>query len=93
MVARQGPFGAGNWCAMDSHVVPDVAFNDGISLEVLAPDQYPRRVVEALSAGGAPGVCGWLTDRYGLSWQRARPLQVWLTDPDPAARDRASSGR
>jgi len=47
-------------------------------------------VGEALSAGGAPGVCGCLTDRYGLSWQVVPASLQWLTHPDPAARDRAS---
>ena len=27
------------------------------------------RYWDALSEGGTPGVCGWLTDRFGLSWQ------------------------
>jgi len=41
----------------------------------------------ALSEGGEQGPCGWLKDRYGLSWQIVpRALQELLADPD---RDRA----
>ena len=40
------------------------------------------------SDGGAPGQCGWLKDRYGLSWQIVPPvLGTLLGDPDP---DRSS---
>ena len=31
---------------------------------------------EKLSAGGQPNVCGWLKDRYGVSWQIV-PTFVW----------------
>ena len=35
--------------------------------------------------GGAPGQCGWLKDRFGLSWQIIpRPLGRMLSDTDPA---------
>ncbi len=40
---------------------------------------------EKLSDGGQPGPCGWLKDRYGLSWQIVpTALPALLTDPDPA---------
>ena len=37
-----------------------------------------------LSAGGATSQCGWLKDRYGLSWQVVpSALPQLLSDPDP----------
>jgi predicted 3-demethylubiquinone-9 3-methyltransferase (glyoxalase superfamily) len=40
---------------------------------------------EKLSAGGAKSRCGWLQDRYGLSWQIVPAiLPKLLRDPDPA---------
>jgi predicted 3-demethylubiquinone-9 3-methyltransferase (glyoxalase superfamily) len=40
--------------------------------------------------GGEPGPCGWLKDRYGLSWQIVpKALNELLADPDPARADRA----
>jgi predicted 3-demethylubiquinone-9 3-methyltransferase (glyoxalase superfamily) len=44
----------------------------------------------ALSDGGKEGPCGWLNDRFGLSWQVV-PIGIadWMTSPDAAARDRA----
>ena len=46
---------------------------------------------ETLTAdGGQPGDCGWLKDRFGLSWQVVpRRLPELLTDPDPARAQRA----
>jgi predicted 3-demethylubiquinone-9 3-methyltransferase (glyoxalase superfamily) len=38
---------------------------------------------EKLSEGGEEGPCGWLKDRYGLSWQVVpRVLNELLEDPD-----------
>jgi predicted 3-demethylubiquinone-9 3-methyltransferase (glyoxalase superfamily) len=38
-----------------------------------------------LSAGGEKGPCGWLKDRFGVSWQIVpRVLSSLLGDPDPA---------
>ncbi len=37
-----------------------------------------------LADGGKPSQCGWLTDKYGLSWQLVPPmLGSYLQDPDP----------
>jgi predicted 3-demethylubiquinone-9 3-methyltransferase (glyoxalase superfamily) len=49
---------------------PDFKFNEAISLLVDCADQ--REVDELwakLGEGGEEGPCGWLKDRYGLSWQ------------------------
>ena len=38
-----------------------------------------------LSAGGQQQMCGWLKDKFGLSWQIVpTALPELLTDPDPA---------
>ena len=49
------------------------------------------RLWAALTAdGGEPGPCGWLKDRFGLSWQIVpRRLQELLDDPDRARARRA----
>jgi len=45
-------------------------FNEAVSLSVDCRSQEELDVLwEKLSAGGSPGQCGWLKDRYGLSWQ------------------------
>ena len=90
LVHGRAAFGGGELVAMDSHITHDVAFDEGISLQVLAPDQATLDLWwDALSQGGRPGVCGWLTDRYGLSWQVVpESIHEWLTSTDTAARDR-----
>jgi predicted 3-demethylubiquinone-9 3-methyltransferase (glyoxalase superfamily) len=76
--------------AMDSHVAHGVTFNEALSLQVNCRDQVELdRYWTALSAGGEEGPCGWLKDRFGLSWQvvPAR-IAAWMTSGDAAARQR-----
>ncbi|MET0788314.1 MAG: VOC family protein [Cellulomonas sp.] len=71
---------------------PLYSFTDAFSLQVSVPDQEETdRVWEALIAdGGEPGACGWLKDRWGLSWQVIpTALPELLSDPDPARANRA----
>jgi len=49
---------------------PQFKFNEAISLAVECKNQKEVDTYwEALSTGGQEGQCGWLKDRYGLSWQ------------------------
>jgi predicted 3-demethylubiquinone-9 3-methyltransferase (glyoxalase superfamily) len=49
---------------------PQFRFNEAVSLSVDCQSQEELdRLWEQLSAGGSKGPCGWLKDRYGLSWQ------------------------
>jgi predicted 3-demethylubiquinone-9 3-methyltransferase (glyoxalase superfamily) len=62
------------------------AFTEAVSFMVDCADQAEvDRLWSALTAdGGTPGQCGWLTDRYGLSWQIVpNVLPRLLGDPDP----------
>jgi predicted 3-demethylubiquinone-9 3-methyltransferase (glyoxalase superfamily) len=65
-------------------------FTHAISFQVDCDDQAEvDRLWEALSAGGATERCGWLRDRYGVSWQIVpRVLPELLGDPDPAKAQR-----
>lgn len=63
---------------------PHDKFNDSISLSVNCEDQAEvDRIWEALTAdGGRPVQCGWLKDKFGLSWQIVprRALEL-ISDP------------
>lgn len=76
--------------AMDSPIDHGFTFNEGLSLQVMCKDQGEiDRYWESLSEGGQKGPCGWLKDRFGLSWQVV-PMAIteWMTSGDAAARDR-----
>jgi predicted 3-demethylubiquinone-9 3-methyltransferase (glyoxalase superfamily) len=71
---------------------PDFTFNEAISLQVECDDQAELdKYWDALLAdGGEPSVCGWLKDRYGLSWQvTPKRLLEMYTSPDREAARRA----
>lgn len=70
---------------------PTFKFAEGISLFVTCETQAEiDELWEKLSAGGAPGRCGWLTDRYGVSWQIIpSALGTLLGDKDAAKAQRA----
>jgi predicted 3-demethylubiquinone-9 3-methyltransferase (glyoxalase superfamily) len=66
-------------------------FNQAISLVIgcATPDDVDH-YWSALTDGGEEGRCGWLKDRYGLSWQVVPDgLGTVLGDPDPARAQRA----
>jgi predicted 3-demethylubiquinone-9 3-methyltransferase (glyoxalase superfamily) len=64
---------------------PQFKFTEAISFSVACETQKEvDEFWEKLSAGGEPGPCGWLKDKYGLSWQiNPTILGKMLSDPDP----------
>jgi predicted 3-demethylubiquinone-9 3-methyltransferase (glyoxalase superfamily) len=67
---------------------PHFKFNEAISLSIDCQSQAEvDELWEKLSAGGSPGQCGWLKDRYGVSWQVVPAvLPKLLSDPATAGR-------
>jgi predicted 3-demethylubiquinone-9 3-methyltransferase (glyoxalase superfamily) len=65
---------------------PDFKFNEAISFSIDCEDQAEvDRLWDALvEGGGEHSVCGWLKDRFGVSWQVIpRKLPELLNGPDP----------
>jgi predicted 3-demethylubiquinone-9 3-methyltransferase (glyoxalase superfamily) len=70
----------------------DFRFTEAVSLSVQCGDQAEvDRYWDALTAdGGEAGACGWLRDRWGMSWQIVPDrLGQLLADPDPERSARA----
>lgn len=64
---------------------PEFTFNEAISFQVSCQTQDEvDHFWSKLSEGGQEGPCGWLKDRYGVSWQIVpTALAELLSDPDP----------
>jgi predicted 3-demethylubiquinone-9 3-methyltransferase (glyoxalase superfamily) len=64
---------------------PEFTFNEAISFQVSCEDQEEVDAFwSTLSEGGEEGVCGWLKDKFGVSWQIVPTvLPELLGDPDP----------
>lgn len=71
---------------------PQFTFNEAISLQVSCDtqqeiDYYWSKL--KLTEGGEEGPCGWLKDKYGLSWQIVPAvLPEMMTDPDQEKTER-----
>lgn len=65
---------------------PQFTFDEAISMLVNCADQKEIDYYwDKLSEGGEEGQCGWLKDKYGLSWQVAPAgMAEMLNDPDKA---------
>jgi predicted 3-demethylubiquinone-9 3-methyltransferase (glyoxalase superfamily) len=96
-----GPREAGTVLTVDFHLDghrftalnggPDFTFNEAISLLVNCVDQDEVDYYwEKLGAGGEHGPCGWLKDRFGVSWQIVpTEMEQLFADPDPERAQRA----
>ena len=71
---------------------PSFTFSQGISISVVCDtqpevDHYWNRLLEG---GGQPVACGWLTDKFGVSWQiNPTILMQSISDPDPVKAKKA----
>ena len=66
---------------------PEFTFDEAISFQVSCKDQdeVDRFWAQLTADGGEEGQCGWLKDRFGLSWQIVpERMGELLSDPDPA---------
>lgn len=71
---------------------PQYRFTEAVSFQIPCADQDEvDHYWDRLSEGGEEGPCGWLKDRFGLSWQVVpTALPELLGDPDPARAQRAA---
>jgi len=71
---------------------PRFKFDEAVSFQIECEDQdevdyYWEKLIEG---GGKPSQCGWLTDKFGLSWQVVPAgFEELVTDPDPERAQRA----
>jgi predicted 3-demethylubiquinone-9 3-methyltransferase (glyoxalase superfamily) len=70
---------------------PQFPFTEAVSLQIDCEDQAEVDYFwERLTDGGEESQCGWLKDRYGLSWQVVPAgMEQVLNDPDPERGKRA----
>lgn len=72
---------------------PHFTFNEAFSIQISCETQEQvDQLWDTLTDGGEEGPCGWLKDRYGLSWQVIpTALPKLLGDPDPERAARAGA--
>jgi predicted 3-demethylubiquinone-9 3-methyltransferase (glyoxalase superfamily) len=70
---------------------PEFRFDEAVSFQINCETQEEVDYYwERLSASGEEGQCGWLKDRYGLSWQVIPAgMEELFADPDPQRAHRA----
>jgi predicted 3-demethylubiquinone-9 3-methyltransferase (glyoxalase superfamily) len=72
---------------------PEFTFNESISFQVPCEDQaeVDRYWTALTEGGGEESMCGWLKDRFGVSWQIVpRRLEQLLTDGNPERAERVT---
>jgi predicted 3-demethylubiquinone-9 3-methyltransferase (glyoxalase superfamily) len=66
---------------------PHIKFNEAVSFQVTCETQDEIDYFwDKLSAGGQEGPCGWLKDKYGLSWQVVPAILPHLLTGDDTAK-------
>jgi predicted 3-demethylubiquinone-9 3-methyltransferase (glyoxalase superfamily) len=72
---------------------PQFKFNEAISFQIPCADQDEVDYFwSRLSEGGQEVACGWLKDKYGLSWQVVPTVLIdMISDPDPEKATRATA--
>ena len=83
--------GTQQWVALNGG--PQYRFTEAVSFQVPCADQaeVDHFWDGLLADGGEPGRCGWLKDRFGLSWQVVpTELYALLSDPDAGRAQRAT---
>lgn len=72
---------------------PMFTFNEAVSFEVecASQEEVDRYWDALLAGGGTPSQCGWLKDRFGVSWQ-VTPTEIgsYVAGPDPDGARRAT---
>jgi predicted 3-demethylubiquinone-9 3-methyltransferase (glyoxalase superfamily) len=70
---------------------PEFTFDEAVSFQITCDTQDEiDRYWEALTEGGSEGPCGWLKDRFGLSWQVVPAgMEELFADPDTSRASRA----
>jgi predicted 3-demethylubiquinone-9 3-methyltransferase (glyoxalase superfamily) len=70
---------------------PEFTFSEAVSFQITCADQAEiDRYWAALTDGGEEGPCGWLKDRFGLSWQVVPTgMDELFSDPDSGRARRA----
>lgn len=70
---------------------PEFKFDEAVSFQIDCETQQDVDYYwERLSTGGEEGPCGWLKDKYGLSWQVVPSgMEELFADPDPERAKRA----